>query len=424
MKNSTAKKLAQVPKGYLLVGTDPHKRQHAAVIMSQDAVIQRKFKFTNSREGFAEVMQRIVAEVTKTDSSGAIFAIEAGSHYWRNLAYYLDQQQVAFRLVSPFTLKRRREGEDLNRRKNDYRDAEMAAELLRTGKFMNNRLLHGVYAEIRAAYTNYQRLIEDKTAQINLLKSRLDNLFPEFTDVFKDTCGKTAMSVLTQCAIPKVIARIKLDDFIKMVRSRFTGKALQVGKLRALQAVAADSIGIDDGATSVSQEIGLIVEHIKLLTAQIDTTTKSLIEWVNSVPESRYMLSIPGLGYLTIAGVLAGLGPLSNYTNGRQLIKMAGMNPTQKESAGKSSRHTPISKQGRSSLRWCLWPAVVSLLRHNTDFRDWAKARQERAANAHPLHRREVIGAAINRLLHLIFALVKKQSFYQMPQQEMTLMAN
>jgi transposase len=135
------------------------------------------------------------------------------------------------------------------------------------------------------------------------------------------------------------------------------------------------------------------------------------------------MLSIPGLGYLTIAGIIAGLGPLSNYTNGRQLIKMAGMNPTQKESAGKSSRHTPISKQGRSSLRWCLWPAVVSLLRHNTDFRDWAKARQERAANAHPLHRREVIGAAINRLLHIIFALVKKRSFYQMPQKEMTLMA-
>jgi transposase len=86
MKNNTAKKLQQVPKGYLLVGTDPHKKQHAVVVMSQDAVIQRKFKITNSRDGFAEVMQRVVVEVTKTDSGGAMFAIEAGSHYWRNLA--------------------------------------------------------------------------------------------------------------------------------------------------------------------------------------------------------------------------------------------------------------------------------------------------------------------------------------------------
>jgi transposase len=424
VKNSTARKLAQVPAGYLLVGTDPHKKQHAVVIMSQDAVIKRKFRFTNSREGFTEVMQRIAEEVNKTGSNGAMFAIEAGSHYWRNLAYYLDQQKVLFRLVSPFTLKRRREGEDLNRRKNDYRDAEMAAELLRTGKFMNNRLLYGIYAEIRAAYTNYQRLVEDKTAQINLLKSRLDNLFPEFTTIFKDPCGKTAMVVLAQCAMPKVIARMKLADFIQMVKLGFTGRGLQIRKLLALQAVAADSIGIDEGAVAISQEISLLVAHIQLLAAQIETVIKGLIELVNSLPESRYMLSIQGLGYLTVAGILAGLGPLSNYTNGRQLIKMAGMNPTQKESAGKSSRHTPISKQGRSSLRWCLWPALVALLRHNADFRTWAKARQERAANAHPLHRREVIGAAINRLLHLVFALVKKQSFYRIPQTEMALVAN
>jgi len=29
MKNSTARKLKQVPKGYLVMGIDPHKRRHA-----------------------------------------------------------------------------------------------------------------------------------------------------------------------------------------------------------------------------------------------------------------------------------------------------------------------------------------------------------------------------------------------------------
>lgn len=423
MKNSTAKKLKQVPGGYLLVGADPHKKKHAAVVMSQDAMIHRKFKFDNTREGFIEALQRIAAEVSKTGASGALFAIEAGSHYWRNLAYFLNQQKMPFRLISPFTLKRRREGEDLNRRKNDYRDAEMAAELLRTGKFMNTRLLYGGYAEIRATYTNYQRLVEDRTAQINLLKSRLDNVFPEFAIAFKDPCGKTAMAVLSQCVIPEVIARMKPVDFIKMVREGFSGRSLQTSKLRSLQALAANSIGISEGAISISQEISLLVERLRVLTAQIETVIKSLIGLVNALPESRYMLSVQGLGYLTAAGILAGLGPFSSYTNGRQLVKMAGMNPTEKESAGKSSSYTPISKQGRSGLRWCLWPAVVSLLRHNADFRAWSKARQERPANANPLHRREVIGAAINRLLHLVFALVKKQSFYQIPQPEMAAVA-
>jgi len=135
MKNSTAKKLKQVPEGYLIIGVDPHKKKHAVVVMTQDAIIQTKFKFTNSRDGFEEVLQRARAEMLKTDSKGVIFAIEAASHYWRNLAYFLDGHGVPFRLINPFTLKRRREGEDINRRKNDFRDAEMAAELLRTGKF-------------------------------------------------------------------------------------------------------------------------------------------------------------------------------------------------------------------------------------------------------------------------------------------------
>jgi transposase len=130
------------------------------------------------------------------------------------------------------------------------------------------------------------------------------------------------------------------------------------------------------------------------------------------------MLSIQGLGYLTVAGILAGLGKLTDFSNSRQLIKMAGTNPTQKESGGQASRHTPMSKQGRAGLRWGLWPAVVSLLRYNVDFKVWARVRQERPVQSHPLHKREVIGAAINRLLRLVFALVKKQEYYRINQVE------
>ncbi len=35
MKNSTAKKLKQVPEGYLIIGVDPHKKKHAVVVMTQ-----------------------------------------------------------------------------------------------------------------------------------------------------------------------------------------------------------------------------------------------------------------------------------------------------------------------------------------------------------------------------------------------------
>ncbi len=157
MKNNTARKLKQIPEGYLIIGVDPHKKKHAAVAMTQDAIVHTKFKITNSRQGYEELLERTRAQMVGTSSRGVIFAIEIASHYWRNLAYLLEERGIPFRLINPFTLKRGRDGEDINHRENDFRDAEMAAELLRTGKFIETKLQQDIYAELRAAYNAYRQ---------------------------------------------------------------------------------------------------------------------------------------------------------------------------------------------------------------------------------------------------------------------------
>ena len=51
MENTAARKLKQVPEGYLVIGVDPHKKRHAAVAITQDFTTRAKFKFNNTREG-------------------------------------------------------------------------------------------------------------------------------------------------------------------------------------------------------------------------------------------------------------------------------------------------------------------------------------------------------------------------------------
>jgi len=191
MKNSIARKLEQIPVDYLIVGIDAHKKKHAAVIKTPDAFTRAKFKIENSRAGFEELLERIQSQVANTGCKGAILAIEAGSRYWRALAYYSEERELPFRLINPFTLKRRREGDDINRKKNDYRDADMAAELLRTGKFTETRLPQGHYADLRSAYHAYYSLGRQRTRTTNLLGALLDSSFPEFHTVFKDISSKT-----------------------------------------------------------------------------------------------------------------------------------------------------------------------------------------------------------------------------------------
>jgi transposase len=264
MKNAVASKLRQIPQGYLIIGVDPHKKTHAAVLITQDFTTHAKFKFSNTMEGLEMMLQRTKAEMIKTGCRGVIFAIETGGHYWRNLAYVLDERGIPFHFINQFTLKRRREGKDLNRRKNDYRDSEVAAQLLCTGEFTESKLPQGVYAELRAAHNAYRRLVKERTRITNLLKGLLDSLFPEFTQVFKDPCALTAMSVLSTCAIPKVISNMSEDEFVTTVKAGHHGRLMRK-KLLVLHHIARTSIGIEASAGSMSIEISFLVEKFNLI---------------------------------------------------------------------------------------------------------------------------------------------------------------
>ena len=415
MENTAARKRKQVPEGYLIIGIDPHKKRHAAVAITQDFTTRDKFKFDNTREGLETLLRRARTEMVKSGCRGVMFAIETGGHYWRNVAYFLDGQGIPFRFINQFTLKRRREGKDLNRRKNDYRDSEVAAQLLCTGEFTDTKLQHGAYAELRAAYNAYRRLVKERTRITNLVKGLLDGIFPEFTRVFKDPCGQTALSVLSICSIPTVIAQMIEEEFINTISVGHKGRLMK-RKLRALHYAARTSIGIEAGAQSVSFEISFLVEKLQLIRRQVRIIDETLTGLVDNTEEGKYLLSIVGLNYISVAGLLAELGSFKQYRSAKQLIKMAGTNPTESESAGKRGSHTPMSKKGRPGLRYCAWTAVIPMLRFNSDFRAWAKKRRERPAYANPLNGREVVGAALNRLLRLSFALVKKQTFYRVPE--------
>jgi len=412
MQNSVAKKRKQVPEGYLVVGIDPHKKRHAAVVITQDFTIRCKFKFDNTREGLEVMSDRAREEMVKCGCRGVMFAIETGGHYWRNIAYFLDERGLPFRFINQYTLKRRREGKDLNHRKNDYRDSEVAAQLLCTGEFTESKIPQGVYAELRAAHNAYRRLVKERTRVTNLIKGLLDGLFPEFVGVFKDPCGLTAVTVLSTCAIPSVIVGMSEQEFVATINAT-NRPQLRRSKLKAIHGVAKASIGIEAGARSVAFEVTFLVDKIDLIKRQIFTIEQMLIGLVDETEEGKYMLSIRGLNYISVAGLLAELGCFKAYRTARQLIKMAGTNPTESESAGKKRARTPMSKQGRPVLRYCAWTSVIPMLRFNPDFRAWAKQRRERPVHANPLGGREVVGAALNKLLRLVFALVKHQSYYK-----------
>jgi len=145
----------------------------------------------------------------------------------------------------------------------------MAAGVLRTGDFTETKLPQGVYADLRSTHSAYFRLVKERTRIINLLKGLLDGLFPEFTQVFKNPCGHTALVVLSICPSPAVVASMNEDIFMDVIRSRRQGRLMRK-KLRALHQAAETSIGIKPGADAVAMEITLLASRYYLIEKQVD----------------------------------------------------------------------------------------------------------------------------------------------------------
>jgi transposase len=215
--------------------------------------------------------------------------------------------------------------------------------------------------------------------------------------------------------VPSVISEMTAEQFVAAIEARHDGRRLMRGKLKALHEVAKDSIGVAAGARSLSSEVSFLCEKVDLIRRHISAIDKDLAQLVHQTEEGKYLLSVRGLNYIAVAGLLAELGCFKSYRSAKQMIKMAGSNPTESESGGKRSTYTPMSKQGRPVLRYCAWTSVIPMLRLNADFRAWAKRRRERPVHANPLNGREVVGAALNRLFRLSFALVRNQTYYQAP---------
>jgi len=128
------------------------------------------------------------------------------------------------------------------------------------------------------------------------------------------------------------------------------------------------------------------------------------------LPEARYLLSLPGLGQTTAAIILAEIGDPSRYRSARQLIKLAGTQPVPNSSGRKSRSRTPMSHKGRPRLRTALYFAVLRLIQSDEAFTRQYERFQQRPNN--PLCKMEAIGALMNRLLRVVWALMHQRTFY------------
>ena len=151
-------------------------------------------------------------------------------------------------------------------------------------------------------------------------------------------------------------------------------------------------------------------EALEVLRQQLEEVRTALVDIFLALPESSYLLSMHGLGVVTAAIILSEIGDPSHYTNERQLIKLAGTQPVPNTSGRKTRSKTPMSHKGRPRLRTALFFAVMRLIQVDEAFARQYLYLQTREKN--PLIKMQAIGVLMNKLLRILWSLMRTRTFY------------
>ena len=110
----------------------------------------------------------------------------------------------------------------------------------------------------------------------------------------------------------------------------------------------------------MGHEAKMMVEGLRQIREMIKETEQKIEELCEAFPAYEYLLTIPGFGPDVSSKVLGAIGDPDRFQNGKQVLKMGGLDLSADRSGkGSDSANPEISKRGKADLRYALYQAAL-----------------------------------------------------------------
>ena len=233
--------------------------------------------------------------------------------------------------VNPMSTSRYRERHSTSGAKSDPGDAFVLAELARTDSH-NHRPVAGdseLSEAIKVIARAHQSMIWTRQRQLNQLRSTLREFYPGALEAFDDLGSSDALAVLAVASTPalgRTLSRSKIASTLRRGgrQRRVEERAERIqAALRAPQLEAPSLVANAMGAT-----VAALVAVSAELVRQIARLETDLAEHFEQHPDAKIIRSLPGLGMILGARVLAEFGDDPNrYADAKCRKNYAGTSP-------------------------------------------------------------------------------------------------
>jgi transposase len=395
----------KINKKSLIVALDVAQEKHVVYIRSTEGREEKPFVVFNRREEYEQMWERIRQTKEAYGLEEVVVGFESTGPYAEPIVHYLMKNGVKLVQVNPMHTKRVKEIRGNSPNKTDEKDPQVIADIIELGNYLSVVIPEGVSAELRRLTQARERAVGRRTMLVNQVHGLVSVIFPEFLMVMKDIKTKTAQYILKHCPRPQDIVELGYDRLVERLKKISRGR---MGKERAeaLYEAAVNTAGVREGQGSIVFEIRQLVEAIGQTERLIEDTEEKMRENLKEIPYSRYMLSIQGIGEVTVAGLIGEVGDFSKYRTIAEITKLAGLDLFE-VSSGKHKGERHISKRGRPLMRKLLFYATINVVKEERIMHERYERYLQRG-----MPRMMALIAIMRKLLGVLFALVRDQSEY------------
>ena len=365
----------------------------------------KPFEFSNNAEGFRKLWDRICWMKTSHHLEEVVVGFESTGAYGEPLVDYLRQKPVKLVQVNPMHTKRMKELQGNSPGKTDRKDPKVIADIIGLGHALSVVIPEGAAAELRRLTLARERSIERRTALYNQLQDLVFIVFPEFLQVMKDIKTHTAQYLLRHYPTPQDMVACGSEELIRILRQVSRGK---LGKVRAqaLYDAAVQSVGLQEGRRGILLETEEILSGLEACKRFIEKMQEEMVPYLEQIPYSDSLLSVKGIGKITVAGLIGEVGDFRQFHTLREVMKLAGLDLFE-ISSGKHKGNRHISKRGRPLLRKLLYFAAINTIRKGGVMHASYQRYLERG-----MPKIKALIAIARKLLGILFALVRDHSQY------------
>lgn len=387
----------------IIIGIDIGKNKHEATLIDEKGnIIGKSIKFENSTAGFNKLISSINNYNISNDKF--VFSMEATGHYWLALFSKLVESDYNVQVINPIQTDACRKF-FIRETKNDSKDSFLIAQVTRFNGYSKTTLPDEVMISLKELTRFRTFLVDDISDYKRKATVVLDKIFPEYTQIFSDTFGKTSKEILTKYPLPKDILNEDLESLAKVLSTSSKGR-LGYSKAEQLQNLAKESFGIKFATEALVMEIKSIlstIEHLQNQVSKLDEKIAVLLRSLGTTIET-----IPGIGPILGAIIVSEIGDINRFSHASKLVAYAGIDPTVKQSGEFNATKNRMSKRGTPYLRRALWTASIVAAFNDPNLHEYYLKKKNEGK-----HHGTIIGAIARKLIYRIFIVLKDNIPYQ-----------